>query len=378
MYLWVQIIEATLSELTALNLSLLTEPEDRQDPRQLFYVRILIAYFRQDAKELNRIILESQDFLKDHPDLHSLALMRESMRSGKPEALAASTIPVLAENADAIMQGEYYFLQAHSAQVLKNYRNAEQFFIKASAFYDQARAYKKALRATFSAVASYSCLRPEARLFGEYRNLYKRGLDIKDFQSAGTALLNISREFQILESVDLALDYINQAIDLFEAHNFGSREHGLALVHRAHLLFQSQRDIEATKNLQVAVTMTHSEVQSSVDTLSKKYGVSLHTQASELLLPTWKERAADRPILKGLGKLESRLIEELSKGPATKFELIEELYSENIEFEFREGRFKNLISRLRKRFPGLVVFGNECYSIPDPNQVLLKEQRKIL
>ncbi len=375
---WVQIVEATLSELNGLRMSLLIEPEDRQDQKQLFYIQVLVAYFRQDANEIQQLIQKFQHLLSDDRALLVLAQLRAALKSNSQSQTEEFNywIAKFPPEAESLLKAEFWFIQAHRAQISKDFARAEDCFIQAAAFYEDGRAHRKALRASFSAVASYSCLKPEARLFSEYHVLFQKGLEVRDYQTAGAALLNISREFQRLDSLSLALEYANQALELYIKHNFGAREHGLTLTHRSQLLFQMGRQIEATKDLQVAATVINAEVQSSVQSLAEKYQVSVNTINSELSLPTWEERKLDPSTLKGLGRLESQMIEILSRGPTTKFDLIQILYFENIDFEFKEGRFKNLLFRLRQRFPGLIVFQNDMYSISDPHALPLQIQRK--
>jgi hypothetical protein len=70
--------------------------------------------------------------------------------------------------------------------------------------------------------------------------------------------------------------------------------------------------------------------------------------------------------LEQLTALESRLIQLLSDGRKTKYDLIERLYESSIDFSSREARFKNVLSRLKKKRPGLIVLDEGYYRISEP------------
>jgi tetratricopeptide (TPR) repeat protein len=366
---WISIVEGTLSELIELRMSLMTEAPTEDSARQLFYVQVLIAYFRQEPSTIDSLVINNLEFLNQNPDLKALTLLRLQLRkqildipkmNAEIEKIQLSTL-------DPLLHGEFHFVRAHTYHAAQDYQQAEIYFLAASAQYSLGGAKKKSVRAHFSSVATYSSIHPEARLFPEYINLYRKAMEIQDFQTAATSLLNISREFQRLDALVIALEYAEEAITIFDGHNAGSREHGLALLQKSHVLMQLNRIHEGQKELFIALAIANEEVQSSCRILAEKYNINVKVLKAEKTIATWEERRTEAAQGRPLGKHESLLLKLLAEKPRSKFELIAELYQDNIEIEFKEGRLKNLLVRARARLPGLIVFQNDLYKISDPH-----------
>lgn len=64
-----------------------------------------------------------------------------------------------------------------------------------------------------------------------------------------------------------------------------------------------------------------------------------------------------------LSQLEAKLIESLNSSPKTKFEIIDELYGSEIDSFAAENRLKNILFRLKSKFPGLIRLKNGKYFI---------------
>jgi hypothetical protein len=365
--LWIEIIEANLSGLTELHKTLAGVSVTEESRRQLLYCQVMIAYFRHSASDLESLISTHGAWLEHHPDLTALATLRWHIRRGPVDLEAVKAqFSESFETSIPALKGEWSFALAYAHNVGQDFRNAEIYYLAASAQYALAGAGSKSLRAELSALASYSCLHPESRLFPDYTSLYRKAMTAREHQTAAACLVNISREFQRLEALPIAMDYVSQAISLHEVHHEASREHGLCLLHRAHLYLQLERNLEAQRDLFFALSIPHGEVQSSCRVLAEKYGINLQVLPAERVLPTWAERAEDPLRTKPLGKLESQLLLLLSEAPQDKFTLMDTLYGEKIDPASKEGRFKNLLARLRARFPGLIVLENDLYKISDP------------
>jgi hypothetical protein len=86
--------------------------------------------------------------------------------------------------------------------------------------------------------------------------------------------------------------------------------------------------------------------------------------------PTWLERLAEgKNSEEPLSDLEDRLLVLLSCKPRDKYYLIQDLYGEKIDFVAAENRLKNIISRLRKKRPGKILFTDGYYSLVDGTQL---------
>jgi hypothetical protein len=360
---WIRIVEAQFEDLIQLKASLLATAEDEDASKQLQYIDILLAYFRQDVAELEK----SQQGLGD-TDLLGIAQVRHWIRaqdySNADFVVQIESKAMQIEN--RILRGEFYFVLGTASHCLKNYRKASDYYLAASGIFESAGAKKKAMRSLSSYVASHSCEHPQARLFSEHMTIYKSALQLSEFQTAATSLVNISREFQSLDALAVALDYAVQAEVLFMQHGPGSREHGLCLLQKAHILLQMDRVVEAKKAFQYSMVSKHAEVLSAAKVLAVKLNINFGSGASdEQLLPTWSERLLGERTQRVLGELEGKLISLLAEGPKDKLSLMDSLYGDKILPEARENRFKNLMSRVRAKLPGLIVLKNSNYEIVD-------------
>jgi hypothetical protein len=82
----------------------------------------------------------------------------------------------------------------------------------------------------------------------------------------------------------------------------------------------------------------------------------------------WQEQMHELQIGKKKIKLspgEETLLHFLSKQPRNKFELMEHIFPDETDVLVAENRLKNLLHRLRKKAPGLLVFENEEYRLAD-------------
>ncbi|MES2856394.1 MAG: hypothetical protein V4692_11055 [Bdellovibrionota bacterium] len=364
--IWINAAESGLVELVEIERRILVDGVGEKSDL-LFYVRLLTVYFRNDKTALTHFIAKNSDYLATHPELSLLAQIRLMVIEGIDDV---DQLAVVTDRRREIQMSDFF--KAETAYVLgiythdiKDFDAAQAYFLEAGALFDKIGAKKKSLRAHISRVAAYSCFRPESRLFAEYMDIYNRATKIDDHLSAGMALHNISNEFRTLRAHEIALGYIRQAIAVVSEKGFGSREHGLCLVHRAHLLLELNRSQEAEKDIFFALTISHAEVQSACRILGEKFGMDFNTLPSMRTMFTWNERKESETNTTQLGPLESRLVQILSEGAKTKFEIMESIYGDRIDSEARENRFKSLLSRFRSRFPGIIVLENDRYVLTD-------------
>lgn len=371
---WIEIFEANLNSLSLLESEFIAFADDTEKERQLFYIRILKSFYRQDHEGIHQLMAQYQTWLEQNPDLKVLCELRYCLRKGAFQVQDIQNIcKTFAPTANSLFKAEISFVAASAHQMKEDYLNSEILYLEAGAICELNGAIKKSLRALLSAIAAYSCSKPESRLFAEYMNLYKKACAASEYLTAATALINISREFQRLNGLSIAREYATQAITLLQEHALGSREYGLGLVHRAHLHLEENNLAAAKQDLTYALTISHVEVQSACGAIAGKFNLNLNHLTSTQILPTWKERLLDSKTSQPLSKLEAQIIMLLSEGPRTKFELMDELYGDLIDHESKENRLKNLLSRVRSRLPNLILFQDQKYSISEPtSQTFLK------
>lgn len=367
MELWKSIIQGNLVQLLELENQFLAHAKDREI-QLLFYARVLISYYREDRKGIENWIefyqSQSPEFLIliSHIRMQILEPL-----PGSVQKISEMRDQIFSLTEDPKFRGESLFVSAYYFQMKGEFQMAEVSFRESAAYFEKAGVQQKALRAQMSAIAAFSCSHPKARLFTEYLYLYEKAKLINESLTAATCLLNISREFQLLDGYELALEYVSSAIELLEKSHFGSREHGLCLVQRAHLLIQLKRQNEIGKDVLFALSISHPDVQSSCQSLAQMYDFNLKTLPHGSPLPTWQERETETKKTRVLGKLEMRLIHLLSQRPHNKHELMNLLYGELIDFTSKENRFKNLLYRVRSRTAAQIHISGEEYILREPS-----------
>jgi len=369
---WINIVEANLTELLTFERQLLFQNEtvstaDIQS--QLFYVQVMVSYLRQDTLRLQNIVTHASPLFDT--SIHFLAQLRLELRQAQlnESQWQDRLVKVQELNLKAIFLSEAQFVIASGLLFSGQFQSAEETFKLSAQGFHQAGALKKALRAELSALVSVSCFNPKLRLFYEYLDLVYRCISAEEFLSAGTAFLNISREFQILGAREVALSYADRAINLLGKHAIGSREHGLALVHKSQIQLELNYKFEGRESLLFALSIGNKEVQSACKILMEKYDLNFESIPSDQILPTWRERLQDTSSAQ-LGKLEEKLLELLSTGSKDKFELMDAIYGNLIDYDSKEGRFKNLLNRVRTRFPDLIRFKDQKYFLSEVERKL--------
>lgn len=366
MITWNLIIEGSQKDLFNFERHLMASNLSEEQNVQLFYIRVLIAYNRQDANAIASLLQRLQSGLGSFEAVAEVAKMRLQIRFGSIDLVQIqSALKFLKANAVIpLFKAEALFLSGTAYLNYGLYAESENLFKEASVIFQLALANKKALRSSLCALAAYSCAHPQSRLFYEYTEIYNQCIEGEEYLSAATALVNISREFQILGAQSVALDYIDKAIQLFEKKDRGSREHGLALAHQSELYFEQGLKSQGHSSLLFAISVGNKDVQSACQVVADQYQVNLKTLPFESTLPTWQERATEGQQVV-LSPLESQLIQLLSQSPKDKYELMDQLYGELINFESKEGRLKNLLSRLRTRYPDLIVLREQKYHLSE-------------
>lgn len=230
---------------------------------------------------------------------------------------------------------------------------------------------RRTVRSLHNALAAQSRIDPTRRLLVEYNKLVLRARECEDWGTVGSALTNISREFQTMGLLYAALRYANEAVDAVKTHCPMSHPYYLALLHRAHVASGLAMQIVVKTDLEEAHVAPFPEIKAASEALRAKiFGTSLDEAKLAFCNATWKERATTPEAFdKGLGELEQGLICALSEGPKTRYELIDCIYPEGKNILALENRLKQILHRLRKRYPGLIGKSGRHYCLLEQNPI---------
>lgn len=338
-----EILSANLHELLDLHTASPLPEAER------FYVDVLIRYLQGDVKRLQELKESSPSaFMRSIVELRlgirKRVLSIESLQAFQPH-----------EAPSVIWNGEALFVQAMAYETLEENRKARDLYLEASRILTQSDCPRKAVKALLNYVVAESRLDPEKKLFADYLFVARKADSLGEVGVAGTAYLNISREYQRLSALKLALKYCNHAVSCLEKST-GSLSAMLCLVHRSQLLYDLGRRAEALLDYQKAGACDLPEVQEALKVLDvlQKRRQRKSVKVGELT-PTWREHFEEgRSQNKGrkrpsLTRLEQQVIELISQGPKSKYDLIHALYGDRMSFPALENRLKVLLSRLRQK-----------------------------
>lgn len=274
-----------------------------------------------------------------------------------------------------LWHGELFFVKALIYGCKHQYELEQCNYYQSYLCFSKSRALKKGLLAYQNSIAAESSLYPQKRFTVEYNHLMNIALKNKVYSTAGLCALNLSREYQKLKTYLISLKLANLAVKLLK-RDFGTQHYGLALCHRAELLFQMDRIYEANQDLDEAKSIDFIEVRNACLIVEGTY-LKRHTEYTGNLAPAWINRDnilmdSSKPI--SFGIQEQKLIRLLSLKPETKSNLLSILYSEelkSLDYETVLNRFKNLLVRVRKKDPHLILFDGERYSLSQTSQKAL-------
>lgn len=331
------------------------------------YYDVMTAYLRNDLVRLQTAAHYVDS--KSYPLLSRISILRFQIRDRSVCETTIKQIIDLAES-ESDWRAEAYFVCAMAYTHIERHDLAKGLFLSASNCFEEMGAKRKAVKSLLNHLVAESNVNPERKLIVDYHHLAERAKAVGEFGMAGLAFLNISREYHLIGACEIALEYCNRAMEL-QHNDVGTVHHYLCVVHRAHVLFDLDRNEEATLDLQAASISDFPEVVAAVQAL-KEIVLARNSVDKDLesnLIPNWRERLEGfrdgNGALDRLTKLENKVVNLLSKRSFTKFELIERIYGTCHDFEAAENRLKVLLSRLRKKRPGLLVFEKSKYKIAD-------------
>jgi len=370
---WIKIIEADLCQLIQLNAySFQLELE------QSLYLKVQLAYMRSEVNELETQISIIQNYLinremlsnnKINYDLleliNKIAITRIEIRKRSVTDRTISRLQSI-EYPDLIWKGEVYFLLARAYGIIGDHINQKESYLKASFYYEQAQALRKSLKALQNAFAIEGFLNPNKRLTLEYNLILQKALELGDVEVAGLTSLNLSREMQLLGSKSMAMQYANDSIRYLQKDK-GSLHFGLAVCHRAQLLFECGRTEECQRDIEEASMLEFPEVKSALTLLTNHLQNKKSYQSPEHLTLPWQNREFNGNYRTcNFAPLEEQLILILSQGPLNTHEIISKIFADEIkciDYQTIINRFKNLLTRIKKKSPNLIIRENGKYCL---------------
>lgn len=338
----------------------------RLPPALEIYRQTLLAYHRGDLRGVEKIAAEVPPGLsRDVPCLPVLIELRRKILTRDATAPEIDTHE-RSFDPESAWYGELLILLAAVCETIEDFHRARSLHVEAAAALEKIGARGKALRAEANAIVDLTNIDPERRYFPEYMVLLKRARKMKQFNIAATTSLNLSREYQRVGALQNALRFCNRAIAA-AGSNPGGLTAMLAIAHRAHLLHELNRPREAEVDFELASTSTFPAVQAACAVLADLMRRS-PAEAPTNAPTTWKERAAETAGRLPLSAIEEKVIRFVSEKPRGKFEITDHLFGDDVHPLTAENRLKNLIHRIRKKRPGLIVLKDDRYSLADPER----------
>lgn len=282
--------------------------------------------------------------------------------------------------------GEILWLLALCAEISKDDKKAAACYLKAQQALQKSGSVKKSLKAQLNFIATTSRLNKAKRLTADYSFLYKKALRARVHGVAGMALVNLALEYEKLGAYQAALKWLNRSLALLR-HEEGGRDYFIALSHRSFINFKIGYVNEAVLDFEECLAHSLLDIAGPLKILAPllnraSLGEMTALEKEQHLPYSWQMRLSSGKIVQPVStnekpknvmtRLESKLVEAVSQGPKTKFELIETLYGDRIDLAAAENRLSNLINRFRKNWPKTLIFENGRYTILEASRQTLQ------
>ena len=338
-----QIIEARAEDLPGM-----AQNEDHSIEE--FYGQVILNFLREDLPNLEKYALKSRLYFSQNREIKQLeiaCLLRLRIRQMSFDAPLVQQAEIMAATSTR-WKGELAILLGAIYGVAENFSASQKWYLRAAIALEKQFCFKKALRARMNSLVCESHLNPHRNLVAEYLDIYRASLkkNSRDLNIAGTCLLNISREFQAAGSLAVALKYCHRGVTLAEMQ-FSSLGHHLLVAQRAYLFCQMGRLNEARVDFDF---LSHSVFAEVIDTLEMIR--PLLERESKNLTQTEKSKSFESAL--NLTVLEEKLILFLRNGPRDQVEILNHIYGAQLPLETKLGRFKNLLSTIRRKSPQLL------------------------
>ncbi len=373
-----KLAEASLSEIH----QMARDPE--LEAPVLFYAQYMAAFMSGDLEKMQTLIKEmDRKFPEDLQELVHLRLKLRTKQITLQDIETASSRVYF-----DVLEAEKYFVISRAWEVHGREDHNIKTAMQASALYKKFQCPKKSLRSFYNSVVAESRLTPYKNFISEYQTVIQLSREVKDDAFAGMALNMLAREYQIVGLLEKALECTNEGLVLLENER-GSIHHFTSLLQKAHLLIELKRANEALPLMTESKMASFPEVR-AIRTLLEcalDPGKEWPKDLEQHLLPTWRERLPDLLKMNQISQeaqeapssLEFKVLKLLWSGPVGKWDLIERIYPEESDSTLSENRFKNLVARLRKKFPDVLQFREGQYFINKNDSLdlslLIGEQR---
>ncbi len=338
--------------------------DERLTPVEKVYAKIRMLFLSGDVAGLTSLRPEIDRLESDRLPVKSIYQLRLGIRNKTltPEFLAEME----ALSLDGVWEAEKLFCLGMAFEKLGEEQRCALAFTKARSIYARHGCGELELRSYYNSVMAQSRIAPHKNFVLEYQALASLAKDLGAHSIEGMTLTMISREYQILGLLDQAFLMVEEALSRLLPER-GSFHYFHAVLHKAHVLLDLARVSEARDCLKEAELATFVEIEMARRLLlaSLEPGVGWDQKWEQHLLPTWKNRVPSLlkrldPVKAGpesldLTPLEIKLIRLAYNGPIEKWDLIEKLYGGEESMLRLENRFKNLIARVRKKHPMLII-----------------------
>lgn len=342
------------------------------------YTLIRRAFMADDRDSLRSIL----DSLRVHgamyDDILLLGALRLAIREGTVGAEDMLTFVRTLEGweHEDLWLAEATHMAAVGFECSGNDQCASNFYQKAYLRFTQNGSPLRAAISYHNYVAAESRIDPSKRLLIEYDHAFQLAQHAGDAATAGVALNNLAREFQLMKAPHAALKRSNEAIQLLSRTHFGSYQYLLALANRCDILLDLGYTDLACADYEEITCSQIPEVIGATQVLWSRAGKahSWPRPTAEQMpqLPTWLERSAvqagDAPaalVSAVFTPMETALIEALSQSSQTTAELVTKIYGDQGDFLNKENRIKQLLHRLKKKAPQLIVRAEGRYRLAD-------------
>jgi hypothetical protein len=350
---WAQVIDAPFEELRGLI-------HARSLSREAgLYAEALLAYYQSDDGEMARAESSTHD-----TDVRLLIGLRRQLRgNARDSQLLELALSAISERPWA--RGEAGFIEGTWRESLGDFKRSKAAFEEAQAHFLAAGAPRKSLRSTLNSLAVSTRLSPRRFLAPRYLMALKeaRALREQDLEALCETLL--SRAFQRLGCLSLARSHAERALEL-SAESFGSLQRQRFEAHMALLLIELEQLASAESWVESLKLSEFEEIRiiSKLLEAASAGSKELPPDVWNKLGGSWRER-----WLEFLSKdwsttdLEGQMIAALAEKPRTLQELQQTLYPDLKNDESSQARTREILRRVRKRWPDLVLRGEAEYSL---------------
>lgn len=332
--LFIRIIEATPLELEQIQTKAENEISTivESDSSILeFYQSIMLAYYQSNTEILYTLYKSIRSKILHHercqlpltPEMEVLEILcklRYEIRSNKlSKPYVKHSLPLLKNFHH--WQGEIYFVYASALEKLNLFEEAKEMYEKSYLELKKIGANKKSLKALHNVLATSGRIDSTKRLIDDFLLLAREAYKQRVKNIAGVALLNISREYQIIGFYSLALRYATRARAMLR-YDKNTLQYYLSLLYHAHILIDLERYHVADQLIASCKSCALPEIKSCLKIIISLRNRTpphlVYFKKDEIIHPGWVERLYERDDILNTSELEEKLVYFLSDSPKKK------------------------------------------------------------